>query len=74
MFDTREFLHHDALVALRRREHAILETLMLRQGKTVSKTMLMESVFSLDDEPCADAIDIYMHRLRKRLEGPAHRS
>lgn len=74
MFDTREFLHHDAPVALWRREHAILETWMLRQGKTVSKTMLMESVFSLDDEPCADAIDIYMHRLRKHLEGPAQRS
>ncbi len=40
---------------------------MLRQGKTVSKTILIESVFSLDDEPSADAIDIYIHRLRKHL-------
>ena len=54
-------------LALRRREHTVLETLMLRQGKTVSKSVLMESVFSLDDEPSADAIDIYIHRLRKHL-------
>jgi two-component system response regulator TctD len=65
--DTREFHHNDSPLALRRREHMILETLMLRQGKTVSKVALMESIFSLDDEPSADAIDIYIHRLRKHL-------
>ncbi|CAN7742500.1 response regulator [Paraburkholderia hospita] len=67
--DTREFRHSDVPLNLRRREHAILETLMLRQGKTVSKTTLMDSVFGLDDEPSADAIDIYIHRLRKHLAG-----
>ena len=65
--DTREFRHSDVPLNLRRREHAILETLMLRQGKTVSKTTLMDSVYGLDDEPSADAIDIYIHRLRKHL-------
>ncbi|WP_207005156.1 response regulator [Trinickia mobilis] len=65
--DTREFRHNDAPLNLRRREHAILETLMLRQGKTVSKTTLMDSVFGFDDEPSVDAIDIYIHRLRKHL-------
>ncbi|CAH2782857.1 MAG: Tricarboxylate transport transcriptional regulator TctD [uncultured Paraburkholderia sp.] len=65
--DTREFFHNDARLALRRREHTVLETLMLRKGKTVPKSVLMESVFSLDDEPSADAIDIYIHRLRKHL-------
>jgi DNA-binding response OmpR family regulator len=65
--DTRAFSHRGVPLALRRREHAILETLMLRQGKTVSKGDLMESVYSLDDEASADAIDIYIHRLRKHL-------
>jgi two-component system, OmpR family, response regulator TctD len=66
-FDTREFSRGDAPLTLRRREHAILEALMLRHGKTVSKAMLMESIFSLDDTPSTDAIDIYIHRLRKHL-------
>lgn len=65
--DTRQFRHNDTLLHLRRREHAILEALMLHQGRTVSKHTLMENVFSLDDEPSRDAIDIYIHRLRKHL-------
>lgn len=65
--DTREFVRNDTPLSLRRREHAILETLMLKQGKTVSKNTLMDSVFALDEEPSADAIDIYIHRLRKHL-------
>jgi len=67
LFDTREFRVRDELLTLRRREHAILETLILKQGKTVSKATLIESVLSLDDEASADAIDIYIHRLRKHL-------
>jgi two-component system, OmpR family, response regulator TctD len=66
-FDTREFLLRSVPLVLRRREHAILEALILKQGKTVSKAALMESVFCLDDEPSGDAIDIYIHRLRKHL-------
>src|SRR5260370_12142149 len=67
LFDSREFLLHGEPLPLRRREHALLETLMLKQGKTVSKVTLMDKVFTLDDEPSADAIDIYIHRLRKHL-------
>ncbi|WP_321889230.1 response regulator [Paraburkholderia bannensis] len=65
--DTREFRHNDTTLSLRRREHSILEALILQQGKTVSKHVLMERIFSLNDEPSADAIDIYIHRLRKHL-------
>jgi two-component system, OmpR family, response regulator TctD len=64
---TREFLHNGAALGLRRREHAVLETLMLRQGRTVSKAALINSVYSLEEEPNADVIDLYIHRLRKRL-------
>jgi two-component system, OmpR family, response regulator TctD len=37
-------------------------------GHTVSKKTLAQSVFSLDDEASADAIEIYVHRVRKKLE------
>jgi len=66
-FESREFFVANEPLRLRRREHAILETLILRQGKTVSKAALMECVFAIDDEPSADAIDVYIHRLRKHL-------
>lgn len=65
--DTRQFRRNETPLNLRRREHSILEALMLHQGRTVSKHALMENVFSLDDEPSRDAIDIYIHRLRKHL-------
>ncbi|MCP3705985.1 response regulator [Paraburkholderia sp. CNPSo 3274] len=65
--DTREFRHQDAPLSLRRREHSILEALMLRQGKAVPKQALLERICSLSDEPSVDAIDIYIHRLRKHL-------
>ncbi|MFK0380083.1 response regulator [Pandoraea sp. NPDC090278] len=66
-FGTREFHQNGVALVLRRREHAILETLMLRQGKTVPKLKLMESVFSLDDDAGSEVIDTYIHRLRKHL-------
>ncbi|GAB3630409.1 transcriptional regulator [Pandoraea terrae] len=65
---TRQFAIAGVPLALPAREHAVLEILMRRQGKTVSKTALMDGVFGLDDEPSADAIEIYIHRLRKKLE------
>ncbi|SHK96164.1 DNA-binding response regulator, OmpR family, contains REC and winged-helix (wHTH) domain [Paraburkholderia terricola] len=65
--DTREFRHNGQPLILRRREHTVLETLMLRKGKTVPKATLMETMFSLDDEPSADAVEIYIHRLRRHL-------
>jgi two-component system, OmpR family, response regulator TctD len=66
-FSHREFRHNGNVLSLRRREHAILETLMLRQGKAVSKSALMESIFGLDEPASLDAVDLYVHRLRKHL-------
>ena len=37
-------------------------------GKTVSKKVLSESLFSLNEDISPDAIEIYVHRLRKKLE------
>jgi len=41
---------------------------MLKQGKTVSKNALVNGIFNLSEEPSADAIEIYISRLRKKLE------
>ena len=51
------------------REHAVLESLILREGATVSKTTLMENVFGFDDSANVTSIEIYVHRVRKKLEG-----
>jgi two-component system, OmpR family, response regulator len=50
------------------REAAILEVLLLREGRAVSKEQLMESLFTWDSEITLNAIEVYVHRLRKKLE------
>lgn len=69
-FDTvsRTFSYGGELLALTPREHAVLEVLMVRHGHTVPKEKLFQQVFSLEDQASVDAIEIYIHRLRKKLE------
>jgi len=55
-------------VALTPREHAVLEGLITRPGSAVSKEKLFGQVFALEDDANLDAIDLYIHRVRKKLE------
>jgi two-component system response regulator TctD len=66
---SRRFFVGDAPLALTPREHAVLETLVLRAGKPANKNTLTQRVFSSDDDVNPDAIEIYVHRLRKKLTG-----
>ena len=65
---TRQFTLTGADLALPPRERTLLEALMLHLGTTVSRQALADSLFSLDEEVSGDAIDLYVHRLRKKLE------
>lgn len=55
------------------REKAVLETLFARPGKAVSKERMFESIFVSDADANMDAIEIYIHRLRRKLEGSGMR-
>ncbi len=50
------------------RELGVLEVLMLRSGRVVSKDQLAEQLYNFDNDVGANAIEVYMHRLRKKLE------
>ena len=67
--NTRIFTAHGAPLALTPREHAVLEALMMNMGKTVSKAALAGTMFTLEEQTSPDAIEIYVHRLRKKMEG-----
>ena len=56
-------------LALTPRELAVLEVLISKLGRPVARETLFEKVFSFDDEARVEAIEIYVHRLRKKLEG-----
>lgn len=53
---------------LRRREWAVLERLIVRPGKLVSKERLTNEVFGFDDPVAPNVIEVYVARLRRKLE------
>ena len=55
-------------LALTPRELAVLEALISRLGRPVPRETLFEKIFSFDQEARAEAIEIYVCRLRKKLE------
>ena len=66
--NSRIFSLGDHALSLTPREHAVLEALTMKMGKTVSKQSLADSLFTIDDNVSPDVIEIYVHRLRKKLE------
>lgn len=69
-FDTvsRMFHYCGEPLALTPREHAVLEALIARPGRALSKEKLFDEVFALVDDANLDAIELYIHRVRKKLE------
>lgn len=61
--------YQDQPFALSPRELSIFETLLLRVGKVVSKEGLIENISDWDDSLGKNAIEVYIHRLRKKLLG-----
>ncbi len=61
---------------LRRREWAVLERLSAQVGKVVQKDRLSAEVFGYDEPVSPNAIEVYVARLRRKLEpdGPAIRT
>lgn len=55
-------------IELSARELALLEVLMLRAGRIVSKEQLVDHLCQWGEEVSTNAIEVYVHRLRKKLE------
>ena len=59
------------LVELSARELGLLEVLLQRAGRLVSKEQLIERLCEWGEEVSNNAIEVYIHRLRKKIEhGP----
>jgi len=55
-------------IELSARELGVLEALMMRSGRVVNKEQLAERLYGWDEEVGANAIEVYIHRLRKKIE------
>jgi len=68
-FDPKENLvrKRGEVVLLSAKEMAVLEALMSRAGRFVSKSRLQESLYDWEDEIESNTIEVYISRLRKVL-------
>lgn len=65
---SRQFLLRGETLPLSPREHAVLRTLIQRSAEPLSKREILERVFSDEQDVHPEAIEVLVHRLRKRLE------
>ncbi len=59
---------NDQLLDLSAREIGLLEVLLKRVGRVVSKEQLVDHLCQWGEEVSNNAIEVYVHRLRKKLE------
>jgi two-component system OmpR family response regulator len=69
-FDTvgRRVTVNDQPIDLSAKELAVLEVLLQRGGSVVSKEQLIEHMYGWDEEVSHNAMEVNVHRLRKKLE------
>lgn len=60
--------HGSDRIELSAREFGVLEVLALRAGRVVSKEQLLESMTGWDEDVGVNAMEVYVHRLRRKLE------
>ena len=66
--NTRIFSVGDGPLSLTPREHAVLESLLMKCGHTLTKHFLAKTLFTFENNVSANVVKIYVHRLRKKLE------
>jgi two-component system OmpR family response regulator len=60
--------YQDNNLNLSARELAVLEILMSKAGKVVNKEQMLEKLCNFDEDISDNALEVYLHRLRKKLE------
>jgi DNA-binding response OmpR family regulator len=64
----RQVFVDDRPIFFSAREIAVLEHLLRRSGRVVAKTLLESSLYGLSQEVGSNAVEVYVHRLRRHLD------
>jgi DNA-binding response OmpR family regulator len=67
---SREVFRGEEHVSLTRTEYSLLERLMYRSGKVVSRRALIEAVWGFEREIEGNTLDAFMHLLRNKVDPP----
>ena len=65
--DSREVAVAGVPLILKRRELAVLESLVRRMGRVVQRETIIEEVYGFDDDVQSNTLDAHVSRLRHRL-------
>lgn len=65
---TREASFREVPLNLTAKEFSILELLVLREGSVLTKASVMDHLYTRTEEPDGRIIDVFMCKLRKKLE------
>jgi two-component system OmpR family response regulator len=65
---SHQILAKGELLSLSARESAVLEVLMMQKGKVISKDKIAQHLSLHGDALADNAIEVYIHRIRKRIE------
>jgi two-component system OmpR family response regulator len=67
---TRSVTRGEAAIKLRRKEFDLLEYLMRNAGKTVTRQMILDHVWDMNDSLWTNAIDVHIKYLRDKIDRP----
>lgn len=70
---SREVVRGEVRVSLTRTEYNLLERLVYRAGKVVSRRSLIESVWGFDRDIEENTLDAFMHLLRNKIDPPGRK-
>ncbi len=65
---SRQARRSGTAIDLQQREYMILEYLMRRPGRVVTRTMLLEGVWDYNFDPQTNVIDVHISRLRQKID------
>lgn len=65
----KQFSLGGEVLILSPREHAVLRVLIQHSGEPMSKQQILERIFSDDEDVHPEAVEVFVHRIRKHLEG-----
>jgi len=67
---TYEVRRGDTVIDLSQREFALLEYLMRNKGRTLSKEMIIQHVWSYDADVLFNTVEVYIGYLRNKIDRP----
>ncbi len=67
---TRTVVRKGALIVLRRKEFDLLEYLMRNKGQILTRAMILEHIWDMNENLWANVVDVHIKHLRDKIDRP----